>query len=310
MTNTLQQLEARLWGSEHDCQVIMLVPASEMWLIGTSLSIVGGTRIANWRSAIASTPPDGERLHAICNARAEHVRWQEEWLHFLTPLHLRTSGPCAPDNVIVNALRVHLTNVIVMYTADRTVYRGTQWIATYADAQQAIEVPLAVPQDRLGDKAGVQVDTLNRLFDWVYDPHWTVDRLLHVQIVVTQALAETAMADRYQRLLERADAIYKALQRHWKLFIAGKVDAYSDQVRALEDYIATTVQLFTDQLVAVTKSLSDTALAAVAAVLASFIAALFRPNSMQPFCVRHGSLRHLCPPVSSCVQHVVSVGSV
>jgi hypothetical protein len=88
-----------------------------------------------------------------------------------------------------------------MYTADRTVYRGTQWIATYADAQQAIEVPLAVPQDRLGDKAGVQVDTLNRLFDWVYDPHWTVDRLLHVQIVVTQALAETAMADRYQRLL-------------------------------------------------------------------------------------------------------------
>jgi hypothetical protein len=101
MTNTLQQLEARLWGSEHDCQVIMLVPASEMWLIGTSLSIVGGTRIANWRSAIASTPPDGERLHVICNARAEHVRWQENGCIF-TPLHLRRADR-APDNVIVNA---------------------------------------------------------------------------------------------------------------------------------------------------------------------------------------------------------------
>lgn len=276
MMNTLQQLEQRLWGTEVDCRVVILIPACEMWLTGSLLSIVGGTRIADWRAVTTSPAPDIERLRAIYNMRADNVRWQEEWVRFLTPVHLRASGRCDPDNAIANALHIHLANLIAMYTADRTVRRGAQWIATYADAHDAVEVPLALPADALGVQADGQVDALNRLFDWVYDPTWTVDRLLHVQIVVTHALTETASARRYRRLLERADPIYKDLQRYWKSFIVGKVEAYSDQVRALEDYVAATVQLFADQIAAVTKSLSDTTLAAVAALLASFIAAIFQ----------------------------------
>ena len=276
MTNTPQQLERRLWDVEADCRVVMLVPACEIWLTGPLLSIVGGARIADWRGAIASLRPDAERLRAIYAVRADNVRWQEEWVRFLTPLHLCASGRGDPDNAIANALHVHLTNLIAMYTADRTVRRGTQWIATYADAHDAVEVPLASPADALGPQAGVQVVALSRLFDWVYDPAWAIDRLFHIQIVATHALTETTPAQRYGRLLERADPMYKEAQRHWKSFIAGKVDAYSDQVRALEDYVAATVQLFADQVAAVTKSLSDTTLAAVAALLASFIAAIFQ----------------------------------
>jgi small basic protein len=66
------------------------------------------------------------------------------------------------------------------------------------------------------------------------------------------------------------------LHWHWKAFIENKVDAYMSQVQALEDYVASTVQAFTGQVSALIKSLSDTMLAAVGALLGSFIAALFK----------------------------------
>jgi len=75
--------------------------------------------------------------------------------------------------------------------------------------------------------------------------NWAVDRILHVQIHRHTGTDRGRRAQkRYERLLERAEPMLKDLQRHWKSFISGKVDAYSNQVRALEDYVAATVQLF------------------------------------------------------------------
>jgi len=114
--------------------------------------------------------PDGERLRVIYNTRAENVQWQEAWLQFLTPLHLRVSGHSASDNAIARALYVHLTNLVIMYTADRTVYRGSQWIASYADAQRRSRSRSPHRDKPLARRADEQVDVLNRLFDWIYDP--------------------------------------------------------------------------------------------------------------------------------------------
>lgn len=272
----LPRLETLLWGTEPNAHVIVLVPRRDVWLLGERLAILGGARIGAWRTALPATPPDAARIREVYDQRADTVRWQETWLTFLTPLHLHSAGHPTGGDPIADAVRTHLANLIVMYTADRTALRAGRWVSTYTGAQEAVELQLASPDDPLGQHADAYIEVLYRLFDWVYDPKWAVDRLQLVQITAAQMLHELTPPDRYRRLLERAEPFYKDLQRQWKSFMEGKVDAYTDQVRALEDYVAATVQLFADQGAAITKSLSDTMLAAVAALLVSFIAAIFQ----------------------------------
>jgi hypothetical protein len=205
------------------------------------------------------------------------LKWQESWLQHLTPLHLKLQGPTLPNDPISNALRVHLVNLIVLYTADRTVARADrQWLAIYAGAKQSVELALGDPKAYLGEENESGVGVLMQMLEWAYDPQWSVDRLPLVQIGVVQALHAADPAVRYRLLLHNAANIFDGLKWHWKAFIEGKVDAYMAQVRALEDYVANTTQAFADQISAMIKSLSDTMLAAVGTLLGSFIAALFK----------------------------------
>jgi len=195
----------------------------------------------------------------------------------LTPLHLKVKGQTPPGDLITNALWIHLTNLIILYTADRTAIRADgRWVAVYAGAKQSVELTLGDPKDVLNKELQAGVSDLLRLVEWAYDPRWSADRLPLVQIGIVQALHAADPSVRYRLLLHNAAGIFEGLRWHWKAFIESKVDTYVAQVQALEDYVADTVQAFSDQIAAMIKSLSDTMLAAVGALLGSFIAALFK----------------------------------
>jgi len=68
----------------------------------------------------------------------------------------------------------------------------------------------------------------------------------------------------------------------WKLFLEGKVEQFLDQVQALEDEVAATVQAFSDRTSTMIKGLSDTVLAAVGVLIGSFIAALVKGEPGAP----------------------------
>lgn len=97
-----------------------------------------------------------------------------------------------------------------------------------------------------------------------------------------QALQAVGRADRYARLLEIAPSLVADAQWLWQSFIEERIDDYLTQVRDLEDYVDKTVQGVTDQTSTLVKSVSDTALSAVAALLGSFVAALVNPALKRP----------------------------
>jgi hypothetical protein len=277
LTRQLGRLEAHLWGSSPAYKVILLVPDREIWLDGQYLAVLGGSQIGNWQAVVPQKAPDAKQLLAMYQTCRDTLRWQESWLQSLTPLHLKVNGRALPDDRTANALRVHLANLIILYTADRTVVRTDgQWLATYTGATQRIELILGKPQDRLEEEASAGVAPLLQMVEWAYDAQWTDNRLPLVQIGVAQALSAVDPMFRYRQLLRNAASIFDGLQWNWKAFVEGKVDAYMTQLRALEDYVASTVQAFADQISAMIKGLSDTMLAAVGALLGSFIAALFK----------------------------------
>ncbi len=276
LSGPLPRLEAVLWGDDPASRVVILVPGCDIRLEGASLAIMGGRDSLTWRTVLATPAPDAEQLRHLYAARADLIRWQDTWLRFMTPLHLRVGGRPDPTGAIARTLAAHLATLAVLYTADRTAQRGGRWVSTYAGVRQTVEVPLETPGD--APDGASPAEAVYRLFEWIYEPRWTVDRLLLAQICVAQALEEVAPAQRYRRLLQNAAPIFRESQRQWAAFIAGKVEAYTDQVRALEDDVAATVQQVADQIGAIAKSLSDAMLAAVAALLASVIGAFFQSN--------------------------------
>jgi len=277
VTTRLERLERRLWGAEKECKVIVLVPNREIWLDGSHLCVIGGKQIGDWRKVLPQEPPDVGRVTAMYRTCRDNLKWQESWLQYLTPLHLKVNGQALPGDAIANALRVHLANLIVLYTADRTVARaGGQWLAIYAGAKQSVDLTLGDPRDHLSEDAQAGVVRLLQLVEWAYDSRWTAERLPLVQIGVVQALRAADPTVRFRLLLHNAPSVFGALQWHWKAFIEEKVDRYVSQVQALEDYVTSTTKAFADQVSAMIKELSDTMLAAIGALLGSFIAALFK----------------------------------
>lgn len=279
LISDLGRLESLLWGSESETahKVVLLVPDREIRLNGAYLAVLGGQQIGHWREVVSQPPRDADELRNMYETCQKNLNWQVPWLKHLTPLHLKVDGQIPRDESIVKALLIHQVNAIVLYTAYRTVgAKDKPRLSTYAGASQSVELTLGNPADPIEEKVLAGVSDLMEMLEWAYNLKWSADRLSLVQIGVAQALHAASPTVRYQLLLHNAPNIFDGLKWHWKAFIEGKVDAYVSQVQALEDYVADTVRAFADQIAAMIKSLSDTTLAAVAVLIGSFIAALFK----------------------------------
>jgi len=276
-----ERLREKLWGDDPASKVILLVPGRSMRLDGPYLAMLGGDAVHSWREVIPALAPDLDAVQRVHKLARETLKWLDFQLGCLTPLHLKLEGDRPVDDPIANALLVHLLNLVVLYTADRTVrWDGGSLEATYAGANQTVTFELVRPGTLLDEStqasAGWLIKTVEWAYEWADGRHWSKDRLPLVQIAVCQALRSVEPADRYRLLVCNARNIFHELQWHWKAFIESKVDAYIAKVKDLEDYVDKIVEAFADQVSAMIDSLSKTMLVAIATVLGSSIGAIFK----------------------------------
>jgi hypothetical protein len=283
LCSPLPELEKRLWGETGQHNVVVLLPSREIWLDGPRLAVLGGAGLAFWQPDGPTTPPappgttaDDPALQMYQRCQAL-VKWQETWLQHLTPLHLQTTCTLRHDDLIAARLRVHHLNLLLLYTAERTFKRAGGWVSVYHGASRAVEVPW-VAADPAPPLSADDVAALYRLLEWTYREEWVEDRLPILQNVVSEALQGAEPEQRPAAMLGLAAALDHNARRHWQALVDGKVQSYMTEVRALEEYVATRVQAFSDQVSGMLKTLLDAMLAAVAALVASFIIALFRPG--------------------------------
>jgi hypothetical protein len=282
LTCELKSLERSLWGTEITDKIMILVPKHEIWLTGPYLAVLGGEQIENWRKEVPPEPLNIERVKKMYQTCRENLKWQESWLKHLTPLHIKIEGRAPLKDPIDNALKVHLVNSIILYTAEKTTGNTDKpEFSTYTGTSQKVDVTLANPKEHLIEEREAGIRSFLNILDFAYQTGWPADRISFIQISMVQHLYAAGPDVRYRLLLHTAVNIYNGLNWNWRAFIEGKVDAYMAEVRALEDYIASTSQAFADQIEAMIKSLSDTMLAAVGVLLGSFIAALFQNSFNQ-----------------------------
>ncbi|MCC6176205.1 MAG: hypothetical protein IT305_12940 [Chloroflexi bacterium] len=272
----LAELDVALWSDDAPKKVIFLVPDRTIRLDGELLAIVGGDHMQSWPGLVPERPIDPEDLVRLRKLCRDSLKWQGQWFRHITPRHFTVENLAETDDPLSALVAVHLVNLAVLYTADRSELRDGAWVATYHGAKHSAEVSLPSASSTVGTQARLAATDLVRLFEWSYQAEWKGDRLQLVHIVIAQVLHGVDEATRYEALLRHSAYFLPELEWHWKALLDDRVDSYMNQVRALEDYVGTRLQAFSDQVSAMVKSLSDAMLAAVAAVVGSFVAALLK----------------------------------
>ena len=276
----LSVLEGRLWQAEAPAKAVLLVRDHGIWLDGPCLSVLGGERVARveeWREKVVRQLPDANRLREIYSTCRQRLNWEHHWLSYLTPLHVEVSGEARGDDPIAQALRVHLANAILLFTADRTTGTGKQpERCQYAAGRRKVEMPWGDVTAPPCAEAKTGSEALAKAFQWAYTAPWAAERLDLVQRGMIDRLWSAPEEQRFELLLRAAPDVREGLEWHWAAVVQEKLDGYYEQVRSLEDYVRSSVQGYDDQASGMIKHLSDTMLAAVAAVLGSLVAALFK----------------------------------
>lgn len=230
--------------------------------------------------AVAAAPGT-ERTAALSPAalfapRIEKVSWERKWFQFLTPLHLQVEDRCADDDPVARLLRLHRMNLSILFTADRVQELADgSFQAVYQTPETAVAVNLADP---LRDKPAIDAASTKALAEiaiGLYDGSFK-DKL--VRSTLGTFLKVQKPDRRFELLARRGAALLEEVQISSLLFQRQELDQLMDQVQALEDYVAGTVQAFAGQASEMIKSLSETMLAAVAVLLGSFVGALLKDD--------------------------------
>ncbi|HJP92231.1 MAG TPA: hypothetical protein VJ875_09770 [Pyrinomonadaceae bacterium] len=298
-----------LKGFTGERKLFILVPdhtvggvSQSLELNGDYLAVLGGGAVGNWRNYLPQNSSD-EALRKVKYVYAEAVdtlKWTQVPHQFLTPLHLLLDWPKpkggneqVPDknDLIARPLFAQLLALSVLYTARESRFpsgsaevKGGSWVATYeADKYLAnIDVPdIEVIGNMLVSDTMQEpwqaCQTAGRLAQWIYKEERGISNRSEVlQVAVASFLQDGKSSENLAELVLKAREIFERVQRRWDQFMEERLHKYFSQIKELEERVESTTKTYNEQFQSLTKGLTDNMLAAVAVIVGSFIAAIFK----------------------------------
>ena len=268
-------------------KLIIAVPDHSIALNGDYLAILGGEALDRWNDYLPA--PGGVDL--VKKASDIHDLAETslvKWLHFtisrLTPLQLNVDDDGAPaGDPIAGIVYAQLVTCSILYTAVLSSWNDDQWIARFNSEKYLakFDVPTAPALRQTIVAAAPKAPweaarDVARLAMWIYDPDRSADRQIMLQNVVASALQDYPSSANCAQLVKMAKELYRRVDGGWATFIGKKLDEYFHHIKELEETIVGATKSYDEQVAALAKALIDNMLAAVAVVVGSFIAAMFK----------------------------------
>ena len=288
----LISLEKGLWPVNVVNKAVILVLGQDVFIDGPYLALVGGKYLPDWKKVEPTESPDFGRLRAIYKFARDCVIWDNRWLDHLTPAHFELVK-CQPENgAILAALRHLQLSLIIHFTANRTRTNGDGYQAIYSDSRNTFPIDLRSPAQPpfIENQIMEHWDAVYDVFEWAYGNKWVVQRVPFIQTVVAQELSSRSNEDQYNALIMAAPSTLTNIERRWDHIVEQKLEVYTTEERELEEFVTEQINVFSNQVSEIIKSLSDTMLAAIAALLGSFIAAGFGKDEFDPLIFTIGML--------------------
>ena len=273
----LEDLEVYFWKKNPGTKVVILLPSRDIQLIGARLWILGGSYLSS-RKAIEVTARDevlADMAYKVCR---DNLKWQDAWLDFLTPWHLFVRGSPDINSEIKRILSLHFGNLALLYTSDLTFLHTAddqRRISRYNSPDRQVDISHVSTTAQI-DLTSDQLENVKNIIDWIYDPQWSPsDRITLAQQNIVDQLCLVDEDDRFRSLFQKADTIRKNINWHWETFTRKKIDSYLGVVRELEEYLQDITEGYATNIATIQKTLNDNVLAAIGALIGSFIASLF-----------------------------------
>jgi hypothetical protein len=278
-----RSFEHALW-QQTDSRLLIAVLDTDLQISGDALSVLGGSHLQDFEQEAAKEARSG--LERVAKRRNDYIGWEGDLATSLTPAHF-SHAEGAIRGPIVDSLDTLAVGSAAMYLCDRArlVARddGTSFVqAEFRGREHVAFVPIDWGKALAGVEASQRAATA-AVVDWCYQElperpgtDMAADRIPFVQMRVAQLLESRLEDHRLPGLARAMPAIEEGVRWQWRAFIEGRITEYLGHVKELERAVGETVTRLSDQTSALVKRLTETSLAAVAALIASFIAATFK----------------------------------
>ena len=282
-------LESSLWKKGQTTKAIVVVCGLESVATGNHLAV-----ISEQDSALQETlnkPPTEtlERALTIAKTASESIRWESDWIQFLTPgffdCNVSQKGTKL-DRMLVSVS----CGLALLYSADRITKLNDGLHGFYHVENFEAEIASISPTEEIDSEKGHR---FVRLVEWTHEDRWQSDRAKLLKSSLARAFESDGKARSLTELLSRIDRIESDVHWRWTTFLEGKVKDYLDEEIDLEKEVANTVDGFENQISTMIAGLSTTVLAAVGAFIGSVMIAIFK----EPFNTRMfglGLVVYLC----------------
>lgn len=276
-------IERELW-QQSDSRLLIAVLDTDLQITGDALSVIGGSHLQDFQQEAGKEPRPG--LERVATRRNDYIGWEGDLATSLTPAHFSHSegsirGPIGDslDTLALGSAAMHLCDRARLVTRDD----GTAFVqAEFRGREHVAFVPIDWTAG-LGVVAASERAASAAVVDWCYQElpeqpgtDMAADRLPFVQTRVAQLLESRPEDRRLAGLARAMPTIEEGVRWQWRAFIEGRITEYLGHVKELEKAVGETVTRLSDQTSALVKRLTETSLAAVAALIASFIAATFK----------------------------------
>jgi hypothetical protein len=304
-----QDEDSVLKGFTGERKLFILVPdhtvggvSQNLELNGEYLAVLGGGAVDKWRSYLPQNSGDEalRKVKLVHTEAVDKLKWTQVPLQFLTPLHLLVDWPKpkggneqVPDknDPIARPLFGQLLALSVLYAAQESRFplgdaeiEGGSWVATYeadkylakVDVPDTISIGNMLVSDTMQEPwQGCQ--TAGRLAQWIYKEERGISNRVEVlQVAVASFLQDGKPSENLAELLLKAREIFERVQRRWDAFMEERLHKYFSHIKELEERVESTTKTYNEQFQSLTKGLTDNMLAAVAVIVGSFIAAIFK----------------------------------
>jgi hypothetical protein len=310
----LPELEQGVLRWESDARKLILVVAGcAVHLDGEHLAVVGSEAAPGWASVVPPKSPSDSRIRALREQAFQSasgpgaVNWLRFELKSLTPVHLaldptRSDGTVGVGGLIRSRLRRVQALLGIVYTATQVTAPANpetgadrpagEWMAIYAAEGKISRISWSDADLAAGGPAAADLEAgagiLGEMAQWAYSGERpSGDRLTVMRDVIVRSLMGNDPRDNYRLLVGQAAAFRDRLSSSWAAFMEGKLDKYFGHVHELEQVVDATVKAASEQVEGLTKTLIDSALAAVGVIVASFLAAVFK-DKFDPLVYRLG----------------------
>ncbi|MFO7662903.1 MAG: hypothetical protein R6X18_09965 [Chloroflexota bacterium] len=277
----LSRLEDTFWSGDPLSYTLFLLIDRDIRIKGPLLGVFGGRYLGEFEARLNNAidervVPAGQ----LPEKRPDVVIWEHQYVSKLTPYQLMISvaDDDITDKAICPALGIRFMNLALLYLAERSHSEGNRTVSRFITPSSNIEIFHRSAADTFlnMEYCGLSQEVAD-ILEWTYASEWPArERLRIVQMVMAHALRDIQVDDRYTTIVSKLSSINEAIQLNWKAFIEGEFENYIEQVQVLETYVAKVIEAYSEQISEMVKSLSDTMLAAVAVLVGSMIAALFK----------------------------------